>query len=115
MRQLQGGVRSQAETLWVSLSWANSERDWPKPAIPAPESLHAALIKLARPDHDLTGIADGMDNSNLAARKQFTFVTGQPLLFRLRTLRAELRTQAVFSAQIGSASRPPEANFSRLV
>lgn len=41
------------------------------------ESLQAALIEIASPDHDLVGIADAIERGDLAAGKLFAILTGQ--------------------------------------
>lgn len=54
------------------------------------DSLQAALIEIASPDHDLVGIADVIDRRGLAAGELFTILLGQYLQFEMRTVGAAL-------------------------
>lgn len=64
-----------------------------------PESLHAALNKMASPDDNLVGVADVIDRGDLAARKLLAVLMGQHLQFELHTVSAAFGAQPVDAMQ----------------
>ena len=67
--------------------------------LPVPESLNAASIEIASPDHRLSRITDVIRRRYLATRKLFAVLVAEHLRLELLTVRAALGAQHVEAMQ----------------